>query len=134
MAFFTSNHQRALVVYGIRLGLFGYGHEPDERTEMLVKEYGFDLVKFERQDKSFGWYDGVVTNMNGINHYGIISYRGNGGRMSLDPNPDPDLTERLNKFRSVYEGDLEEPRWHIYLFDTSSADSFLQPEFFTYSD
>jgi hypothetical protein len=55
------NAQRASIVYGIRLGQFGYGTNLDERTEMLAKEYGLDLLRFPRDDKSFGWYDIVVS-------------------------------------------------------------------------
>lgn len=132
MTFSTVTPHRVSVIYGVRLGKFGYGHEPDELTEMLANEYGLGLLRFPQIDRFLGWYDVVVTNVGSfgqpyVNH--TISSKGMGGRIVLDPDPDPDLTERLNKFRSDHEGHTVGPQWYLYVSDTSLDDPSSAPTF-----
>jgi hypothetical protein len=115
--------QRASVVYGIRLGQFDYSFNLDERTKMLIDEYGLSAVQFSRDDKPFGWRDIIVTRARYPNHHEIFA-KGNGGRTTLEP--DSDLVDRLTKFRSDH-GDCNKPQWHLYLFSTT-ADVFTLPD------
>ena len=128
----TDNAERVVAVYGIRLGQCGYGFEITERTKMLIKEYGLKAFRYRLDaPNKFGWHDVVVTNVS-WNTPQTINSVGSGGHISLDPDPDHELSDRLNKFCSDH-GECEAPRWHLYLFSTMMADAFAK-EVFTLPD